>query len=89
MQAMAAGELDAAYAWTAPSISAISQCLGAKIIAAMNINGPNLRRQVDPANHAEISSTRKCGAENYRLKYIAKKLTEEDLFDTSLYNALF
>lgn len=42
MQAMVAGELDIAYVGAAPPISAISQGLDAKIIAAVNINGSNL-----------------------------------------------
>lgn len=42
MQAMVAGELDIAYVGTAPPISAISQGLDAKIVAAVNINGSNL-----------------------------------------------
>lgn len=39
--------------------------------------------------HAEISSTLEYAAENYELKYITKKLTAEDLFDTSFYDSLF
>jgi NitT/TauT family transport system substrate-binding protein len=42
MQAMVAGELDAAYVGTAPPISAISAGLPAKIVAAVNINGSDL-----------------------------------------------
>jgi NitT/TauT family transport system substrate-binding protein len=42
MQAMLAGDLDIAYVGTAPPISAISQGLDAKIVAAVNINGSNL-----------------------------------------------
>lgn len=42
MQAMLAGDLDAAYVGTAPPITAISQGLDAKIVAAVNINGSNL-----------------------------------------------
>ncbi len=42
MQAMLAGDLDAAYVGTAPPISAISQGMDAKIVAAVNINGSNL-----------------------------------------------
>ncbi len=42
MQAMVAGELDVAYVGTSPPISAISQGLDAKIVAAVNINGSNL-----------------------------------------------
>jgi NitT/TauT family transport system substrate-binding protein len=42
MQAMLAGDLDAAYVGTAPPISAISQGLDAKIVAAVNINGSDL-----------------------------------------------
>jgi NitT/TauT family transport system substrate-binding protein len=42
MQAMVAGELEIAYVGTAPPISAISQGLDAKIVAAVNINGSNL-----------------------------------------------
>lgn len=42
MQAMVAGELDAAYVGTSPPISAISQGLDARIVAAVNINGSNL-----------------------------------------------
>ena len=42
MQAMLAGDLDIAYVGTAPPISAISQGMDAKIVAAVNINGSNL-----------------------------------------------
>jgi NitT/TauT family transport system substrate-binding protein len=42
MQAMVAGDLDAAYVGTAPPISAISAGLPAKIVAAVNINGSDL-----------------------------------------------
>jgi len=42
MQSMLAGDLDAAYVGTAPPITAISQGLDAKIVAAVNINGSNL-----------------------------------------------
>lgn len=42
MQAMLAGDLDIAYVGTAPPITAISQGLDAKIIAAVNINGSDL-----------------------------------------------
>lgn len=42
MQAMLAGDLDVAYVGTAPPITAISQGLDAKIVAAVNINGSNL-----------------------------------------------
>ncbi len=42
MQAMVAGELDIAYVGTAPPISAISQGLDAKIVAAVNLNGSTL-----------------------------------------------
>ena len=42
MQAMLAGDLDIAYVGTAPPISAISQGLDAKIVAAVNINGSDL-----------------------------------------------
>ena len=42
MQAMVAGELDVAYVGSLPPISAISQGLDAKIVAAVNINGSNL-----------------------------------------------
>lgn len=42
MQAMLAGDLDIAYVGTAPPITAISQGLDAKIVAAVNINGSNL-----------------------------------------------
>jgi NitT/TauT family transport system substrate-binding protein len=42
MQAMLAGDLDVAYVGTAPPISAISQGLDAKIVAAVNINGSDL-----------------------------------------------
>ena len=42
MQAMVAKELDVAYVGTAPPISAISQGLDAKIVAAVNINGSTL-----------------------------------------------
>jgi NitT/TauT family transport system substrate-binding protein len=39
---MLAGDLDVAYVGTAPPISAISQGLDAKIVAAVNINGSDL-----------------------------------------------
>lgn len=42
MQAMLAEDLDVAYVGTAPPITAISQGLDAKIVAAVNINGSNL-----------------------------------------------
>jgi NitT/TauT family transport system substrate-binding protein len=42
MQAMLAGALDIAYVGTAPPITAISQGLDAKIVAAVNINGSDL-----------------------------------------------
>lgn len=42
MQAMLAGDLDAAYVGSAPPIVAIAQGLDAKIVAAVNINGSNL-----------------------------------------------
>jgi NitT/TauT family transport system substrate-binding protein len=42
MQAMLGGDLDVAYVGTAPPITAISQGLDAKIVAAVNINGSNL-----------------------------------------------
>ncbi len=42
MQAMLAGSLDAAYVGTAPPISAISEGLDAKIVAAVNTNGSDL-----------------------------------------------
>jgi NitT/TauT family transport system substrate-binding protein len=42
MQAMVAGQLDAAYVGTAPPITAIAQGLDAKIVAGVNINGSNL-----------------------------------------------
>ena len=42
MQAMLAGELDIAYVGAAPVITAISQGLDAKIIAAVQIQGSNL-----------------------------------------------
>jgi len=42
MQAMLAGDLDAAYVGVAPPISAIAQGLDAKIVAAVSINGSNL-----------------------------------------------
>jgi NitT/TauT family transport system substrate-binding protein len=42
MQAMLAGDLDIAYVGTAPPITAISQGLDAKIVAAVNINGSDL-----------------------------------------------
>ncbi|NMB84735.1 MAG: ABC transporter substrate-binding protein [Methanothrix sp.] len=42
MQAMLAGDLDVAYVGTAPPITAISQGLDARIVAAVNINGSNL-----------------------------------------------
>lgn len=38
--------------------------------------------------HAQIPSTLEYAAENYKLKYIKKNLTEEDLFDTSIYDSL-
>jgi NitT/TauT family transport system substrate-binding protein len=47
MQAMLAGDLDVAYVGTAPPITAISQGLDAKIVAAVNINGSNLVLQPD------------------------------------------
>ena len=47
MQAMVAGELDAAYVGTAPPISAISAGLPAKIVAAVNINGSDLVLSLD------------------------------------------
>lgn len=49
MQAMVAGELDMAYVGTAPPISAISQGLDAKIVAAVNINGSDLVLRPDIA----------------------------------------
>src|SRR5512137_811451 len=60
MQAMVAGELDAAYVGTAPPISAISAGLPAKIVAAVNINGSNLVLRPDlvysgPASLAGLS----------------------------------
>lgn len=42
MQGMLAGALDIAYVGTAPPITAISQGLDAKIVAAVNINGSDL-----------------------------------------------
>jgi NitT/TauT family transport system substrate-binding protein len=42
MQAMLAGDLDVAYVGTAPPITAISQGLDAKIVAAIQNNGSNL-----------------------------------------------
>jgi NitT/TauT family transport system substrate-binding protein len=42
MQAMVAAELDIAYVGTSPPITAISQGLDAKIVAAVNINGSDL-----------------------------------------------
>jgi len=42
MQAMLGGDLDAAYVGTAPPISAISEGMDAKIVAAVNINGSDL-----------------------------------------------
>jgi len=42
MQAMLAGDLDVAYVGTAPPITAISQGMDAKIVAAVNVNGSNL-----------------------------------------------
>lgn len=42
MQAMLAGDLDVAYVGTAPPITAISQGMDAKIVAAVNINGSDL-----------------------------------------------
>lgn len=42
MQSMLAGDLDVAYVGTAPPITAISQGLDARIVAAVNINGSNL-----------------------------------------------
>ena len=42
MQAMLGGDLDVAYVGTAPPITAISQGLDAKIVAAVNINGSNV-----------------------------------------------
>jgi ABC-type nitrate/sulfonate/bicarbonate transport system substrate-binding protein len=39
MQAMLGGDLDVAYVGTAPPITAISQGLDARIVAAVNING--------------------------------------------------
>ncbi|HWQ20722.1 MAG TPA: ABC transporter substrate-binding protein [Methanotrichaceae archaeon] len=42
MQAMLAGDLDVAYVGTAPPITAISQGLDAKIVAAVNTQGSNL-----------------------------------------------
>jgi len=42
MQAMLADSLDVAYVGTAPPITAISQGLDAKIVAAVNINGSDL-----------------------------------------------
>jgi NitT/TauT family transport system substrate-binding protein len=42
MQAMLAGDLDVAYVGTAPPITAISQGMDAKIVAAVNTNGSNL-----------------------------------------------
>jgi NitT/TauT family transport system substrate-binding protein len=60
MQAMVAGELDAAYVGTAPPISAISAGLPAKIVAAVNINGSDLVLSPDkefsgPASLAGLS----------------------------------
>jgi NitT/TauT family transport system substrate-binding protein len=60
MQAMVAGQLDAAYVGTAPPISAISAGLPAKIVAAVNINGSNLVLGLDknysgPASLAGLS----------------------------------
>lgn len=60
MQAMVAGELDAAYVGTAPPISAISAGLPAKIVAAVNINGSDLVLKPDevysgPASLAGLS----------------------------------
>ena len=49
MQAMLAGDLDVAYVGTAPPITAISQGLDAKIVAAVNINGSNLVFKPDVA----------------------------------------
>jgi NitT/TauT family transport system substrate-binding protein len=49
MQAMVAGELDVAYVGTAPPISAISQGLDGKIVAAVNINGSDLVLRPDSA----------------------------------------
>ncbi|MHC1626182.1 MAG: ABC transporter substrate-binding protein [Methanoculleaceae archaeon] len=42
MQAMLAGELDAAYVGAAPVISALDKGLRAKIVASVNINGSNI-----------------------------------------------
>ncbi|OPY52714.1 MAG: taurine transporter substrate binding subunit [Methanosaeta sp. PtaU1.Bin060] len=47
MQAMLAGALDIAYVGTAPPITAISQGLDAKIVAAVNINGSDLVLRTD------------------------------------------
>ncbi|VVB72485.1 NMT1-like family protein [uncultured archaeon] len=49
MQAMLAGALDIAYVGTAPPITAISQGLDAKIVAAVNINGSDLVLKMDKA----------------------------------------
>lgn len=49
MQAMLAGALDIAYVGTAPPITAISQGLDAKIVAAVNINGSDLSVMPDVA----------------------------------------
>ncbi len=42
MQAMLAGAIDIAYVGTAPTITAISEGLDAKIVASVNINGSDL-----------------------------------------------
>jgi NitT/TauT family transport system substrate-binding protein len=55
MQAMLAGDLDAAYVGTAPPITAISQGLDAKIVAAVNINGSNLVLKNDVAYDGPMS----------------------------------
>src|SRR5512137_1046545 len=55
MQAMVAGELDAAYVGTAPPISAISAGLPAKIVAAVNINGSDLVLRPDLAFNGPAS----------------------------------
>jgi NitT/TauT family transport system substrate-binding protein len=49
MQAMLAGALDIAYVGTAPPITAISQGLDAKIVAAVNTNGSDLVLKPDKA----------------------------------------
>ncbi len=55
MQAMLADALDIAYVGTAPPITAISQGLDAKIVAAVNINGSDLVLRPDTAYSGPMS----------------------------------